>query len=79
MTYEYDAELRRMVGDVVLQLSHYVVEGEAGLEYTVMDVQFVVGAQVEKPDAKWQHLLHGLAWGFSGNSCTDGTKSRERA
>ena len=47
VTDEYDTELRRMVGDVVAQLSHYAVEGITGLEYTMIDVQLIIGSDVE--------------------------------
>ena len=49
---EHDAEFCRVIGDVVAQLSHYAVEGVAGLQYAVMDVQLVVWSQVKEPYAQ---------------------------
>ena len=49
---EHDTEFCRVIGDVVAQLSHYAVEGVAGLQYAVMDVELVVGSQVKEPDAQ---------------------------
>ena len=79
VTDEHDAELCRVSNDIVTQFSHYAVEGITGLQNAVIDIQLVVGANIEEADTQGQHLLYGLALVFSGNGCTDGAPSREGA